>query len=44
MYDAQVAAAASQGLHATFFWTWRMPYGGSHEAAWSLKHYLTGLH
>lgn len=31
-------------LVARFFWTWRMPFGGTHEAGWSLKHFLTGLH
>ncbi len=40
MYQNQVKGFSAQGLEAAFFWTWRMPYGGSHEWGWSLKHYL----
>jgi hypothetical protein len=29
---------------AQFMWGWRMPFGGTHEAMWSMKAYLTGLH
>ena len=44
MYDSQMAGMGSQGLFASFFWTWRMPFGGTHEYGWSLKHFLTGQH
>ena len=40
MYDSQHEGFENQGLVAAFFWTWKMPYGGSHEASWSFKHYL----
>jgi hypothetical protein len=44
MFEHQTAAFQASGLVATYFWTWRMPFGGSHEQGWSLKHHLTGLH
>ncbi|GMI21744.1 hypothetical protein TeGR_g221 [Tetraparma gracilis] len=40
MFNAQKQSFEDQGLEAAWFWTWKMPYGGSHEYAWSLKHYL----
>ncbi|GIQ81942.1 hypothetical protein KIPB_002989 [Kipferlia bialata] len=40
MYYNQLLGFEEQGLYASFFWTWRMPYGGTHEYAWSLKYYL----
>jgi hypothetical protein len=48
MYESQEAGFDFDqdgfSLVARFFWTWRMPFGGTHEAGWSLKHFLTGLH
>jgi len=43
MYRTQVAAFAAADM-AQFFWGWRMPQGGCHEAKWSLKFHLTGMH
>ena len=40
MYYTQTTLMAQANV-TSFFWTWNMPYGGWHEAAWSLKHYLT---
>lgn len=41
MYDAQADGFDAQGmLDKSMFWTWKMPYGGSHEDAWSLQNYL----
>jgi hypothetical protein len=31
----------AQGINdRSLFWTWKMPYGGSHEAAWSVQNYF----
>ena len=31
----------AQGINdRALFWTWKMPYGGSHEAAWSVQDYF----
>jgi hypothetical protein len=43
MYREQVAAFETANM-AQFFWGWRMPMGGIHEAKWSLKFHLTGAH
>ena len=43
MYDQQMDAYTWGGF-ANFFWGWKMPYGGWHEAKWSLKNYMTGKH
>jgi len=43
MHDIQVKAFEDAGM-GQFFWGWRMPYGGTHEAMWSLKYHVTGLH
>jgi len=41
MHDAQAEGFAAQGMQdKSLFWTWKMPYGGSHEDAWSLQNYL----
>jgi hypothetical protein len=41
MYSAQADGLEAQGiLDRSMFWTWKMPYGGSHEEAWSIQHYL----
>ena len=42
MYEYQIEGYKTQGLESVYFWTWRVPYGGVHEDAWSLKFYLTG--
>lgn len=43
MYHAQADGFAAQGIaDRAVFWTWKMPYGGSHEAGWSLQSYLRG--
>jgi len=43
MYEQQTDAYTLGGF-ANFFWGWKMPYGGWHEAKWSLKNYMTGKH
>ena len=43
MHEGQREAFRKEGF-ANFFWGWNMPYGGWHEAKWSLKHFLTGAH
>lgn len=31
----------AQGINErSLFWTWKMPYGGSHEDAWSVQNYF----
>mmetsp|Transcript_15951 Transcript_15951/g.26731 ORF Transcript_15951/g.26731 Transcript_15951/m.26731 type:complete len:440 (-) Transcript_15951:290-1609(-) len=41
MYAAQADGFEAQGiLDRSLFWTWKMPYGGSHEAAWSVQSYF----
>lgn len=41
MYGAQASGFESQNmLDRSMFWTWKMPYGGTHEAAWSLQNYF----
>lgn len=37
-------AAFEEANVAQFFWGWRMPMGGSHEAAWSMKYILSSVH
>ena len=41
MFERQEEAFRGAGIQS-FFWGWKMPYGGSHVKAWSLKDYLTG--
>ena len=43
MLNVQRAAFAEAGV-AHFFWGWRMPMGGAHEATWSMKYTLSGVH
>mmetsp|Transcript_5953 Transcript_5953/g.11279 ORF Transcript_5953/g.11279 Transcript_5953/m.11279 type:complete len:463 (-) Transcript_5953:46-1434(-) len=40
MHDEQAKGFENQGLYGAYFWTWKMPYGGTHEEAWSLKNFL----
>ncbi|GMH88601.1 hypothetical protein TL16_g11200 [Triparma laevis f. inornata] len=40
MFLGQKKSFKDQGLFGAFFWTWKMPYGGAHENAWSLKKFL----
>ncbi|GMH95071.1 hypothetical protein TrST_g1564 [Triparma strigata] len=40
MFQGQKDSFREQGLFGAFFWTWKMPYGGTHEDAWSLKKFL----
>lgn len=40
MHENQATAFEKQGLYGAYFWTWKMPYGGTHEESWSLKNYL----
>ena len=40
MHVEQADGFESQGLYGAYFWTWKMPYGGTHEEAWSLKNFL----
>jgi len=43
MYSAQAAGFEAQGFgDRVMFWTWKMPFGGSHEAGWALQDYLEG--
>lgn len=42
MYQAQADGFEAQGiLDNAMFWSWKMPYGGSHEAGWSLQKYFS---
>ena len=44
MYAAQAEGFESQGINErSLFWTWKMPYGGTHEAAWSVQSYFRKL-
>lgn len=44
MYSAQAEGFEAQGINdRSLFWTWKMPYGGSHEAAWSVQSYFRKL-
>ena len=40
MHGEQAEGFKNQGLYGAYFWTWKMPYGGTHEEAWSLKNFL----
>lgn len=41
MYDAQAQGFILQGVQdRSMFWTWKVPYGGSHEDGWSLQNFL----
>lgn len=41
MYSAQAEGFEAQGINErSLFWTWKMPYGGTHEAAWSVQSYF----
>jgi len=40
MFDNQATSFEKQGLYGAYFWTWKMPYSGAHEEAWSLKNFL----
>lgn len=41
MFERQEEAFRGAGIQS-FFWGWKMPYGGTHVKSWSLKDYLTG--
>merc|ERR1740121_3461121 len=43
MHDIQLNSFKEANM-GSFFWGWRMPTGGTHEAMWSLKYHYTGLH
>lgn len=44
MYTAQAEGFEAQGIEErSMFWTWKMPYGGTHEAAWSVQSYFRKL-
>jgi hypothetical protein len=43
MYDAQVKGFEAQKLYDAMFWTWKMPYGGTHENGWSLSKYYDSV-
>jgi hypothetical protein len=41
MYSAQAEGFAKQGMDdMAMFWSWKMPYGGSHEDGWSIQNYF----
>ena len=37
-------AAFDEANVGQFFWGWRMPMGGAHEATWSMKYILSSVH
>jgi len=42
MFEHQEQAYRGAGIQG-YFWGWKMPHGGSHVKAWSLKDYLDGM-